>query len=228
MKQMETLQRTKIKALLASEPGVEVLAKGWVRTKRGNKQVKFIALNDGSTINNIQIVANTELFDEELLKRVTTGASLAVKGKLVASMGSGQAVEIQADEIEVLGDCDPMRFPLQKKDTTLEYRRSVAHMRLRTNTFGAVLRIRNAIIPIITAIGMQFSYVMTGSALAETVFGWPGIGRLVVDSINKRDTPMVTGSIILCCVLMAVINLAVDIIYAFCDPRIKAQYSGKG
>ena len=75
---------------------------------------------------------------------------------------------------------------------------------------------------------MQFSYVMTGSALAETVFGWPGIGRLVVDSINKRDTPMVTGSIILCCVLMAVINLAVDIIYAFCDPRIKAQYSGKG
>jgi len=88
--------------------------------------------------------------------------------------------------------------------------------------------LRNAMIPIITAIGMQFSYVMTGSALAETVFGWPGIGRLVVDSINRRDTPMVTGSIILCCVLMAIINLAVDIIYAFCDPRIKAQYSRKG
>lgn len=87
--------------------------------------------------------------------------------------------------------------------------------------------LKNAMIPIITAIGMQFSYVMTGSALAETVFGWPGIGRLVVDSINRRDTPMVTGSIILCCVLMAVINLAVDIIYAFCDPRIKAQYSGR-
>ncbi|MBO4340212.1 MAG: asparagine--tRNA ligase, partial [Bacteroidales bacterium] len=141
---MESLKRTKIKALLEQKPGVEVLAKGWVRTKRGNKQVKFIALNDGSTINNIQIVANTELFDEELLKRVTTGASLAVKGQLVESVGSGQAVEIQATEIEVLGDCDPMRFPLQKKDTTLEYLRSVAHMRLRTNTFGAVLRIRNA------------------------------------------------------------------------------------
>jgi len=83
--------------------------------------------------------------------------------------------------------------------------------------------LRNAMI----AVGMQFSYVMTGSALAETVFGWPGIGRLVVDSINKRDTPMVTGSIILCCVLMAIINLAVDIVYAFCDPRIKAQYSGR-
>ena len=141
---METLKRTKIKALLASEPGARVLAKGWVRTKRGNKQVKFIALNDGSTIHNIQIVAEAERFDEELLKRITTGASLAVSGQLVASMGSGQAVEIQADEIEVLGDCDPMRFPLQKKDTTLEYLRSVAHMRLRTNTFGAVLRIRNA------------------------------------------------------------------------------------
>ena len=141
---METLKRTKIKALLAMEPGKEVLAKGWVRTKRGNKQVKFIALNDGSTINNIQIVANAELFDEELFKRITTGASLAVKGQLTASIGSGQAVEIQASEMEVLGECDPMRFPLQKKDTTLEYLRSVAHMRLRTNTFGAVLRIRNA------------------------------------------------------------------------------------
>jgi len=87
--------------------------------------------------------------------------------------------------------------------------------------------LRNAMIPIVTAVGMQFSNVMTGSALSETVFGWPGIGRLVFESISKRDTPMVTGSIILCCVLMALINLAVDIIYAFCDPRIKAQYSNK-
>lgn len=87
--------------------------------------------------------------------------------------------------------------------------------------------LRNAMIPIVTAVGMQFSSVMTGSALAETVFGWPGIGRLVFESIAKRDTPMVTGSIILCCVLMALINLAVDIIYAFCDPRVKAQYSNK-
>ncbi|MBO7545005.1 MAG: asparagine--tRNA ligase, partial [Bacteroidales bacterium] len=138
------IKRKKVKELLSMEPGAEVLAKGWVRTKRGNKQVKFIALNDGSTINNIQIVADTSLFDEELLKRVTTGASLSVRGKLVESIGSGQAVEISASEIEVLGECDPMRFPLQKKDTTLEYLRSVAHMRLRTNTFGAVLRIRHA------------------------------------------------------------------------------------
>ena len=141
---METIRRTKIKELLSAQPGGEVLAKGWVRTKRGNRQVKFIALNDGSTINNIQVVADTSLFDEELLKKVTTGASLAVKGNLVPSIGSGQAVEIQAKEITVYGECDPMRFPLQKKDTSLEFLRSVAHMRLRTNTFGAVLRIRNA------------------------------------------------------------------------------------
>ncbi|MBE5808612.1 MAG: ABC transporter permease [Clostridiales bacterium] len=88
--------------------------------------------------------------------------------------------------------------------------------------------LRNAMIPIVTAVGMQFSYVMTGSALAEKVFSWPGIGLLVADSITKRDTPMVTGAIILCCILMALINLAVDIIYAYCDPRIKAQYSRKG
>ncbi|MBQ1856989.1 MAG: asparagine--tRNA ligase [Bacteroidales bacterium] len=141
---MEKLARTKVKDLLKSQPGQEVLAKGWVRTKRGNKQVKFIALNDGSTINNIQVVADASLFDEELFKKISTGASLAVKGDLVESVGSGQAVEIQAKEIEVYGECDPMRFPLQKKDTSLEYLRSVAHMRLRTNTFGAVLRIRHA------------------------------------------------------------------------------------
>ena len=126
------------------QPGQEVLAKGWVRTKRGNKQVKFIALNDGSTINNIQIVAEAELFNEDLMKKITTGASLGVRGQLVESLGSGQHVEIKAESIEVYGECDPMRYPLQKKDTSLEYLRTVAHMRLRTNTFGAILRVRNA------------------------------------------------------------------------------------
>ena len=141
---MSTIARTKVKELLKTEPGREVLAKGWVRTKRGNKQIKFIALNDGSTVNNIQVVADTSKFEDSLLAKITTGASISVKGNLVESVGSGQAVEIQANEIEVLGECDPMRFPLQKKDTSLEYLRTVAHMRLRTNTFGAVLRIRHA------------------------------------------------------------------------------------
>jgi asparaginyl-tRNA synthetase len=141
---MSELTRTKVKDLLKEAPGKEVLAKGWVRTKRGNKQIKFIALNDGSTVHNIQVVADTTKFDENLLAKVTTGASLAVTGTLVESVGSGQAVEIQANEIEVLGECDPMRYPLQKKDTSMEYLRTVAHMRPRTNTFGAILRIRHA------------------------------------------------------------------------------------
>ncbi|MBQ6283640.1 MAG: asparagine--tRNA ligase [Bacteroidales bacterium] len=141
---MSVTTRTKVKDLLKAAPGVEVLAKGWVRTKRGNKQIKFIALNDGSTVYNIQVVADMANFDESLIAKVTTGASLAVKGVLVESVGSGQAVEIQAKEIEVLGECDPMRYPLQKKDTSLEYLRTVAHMRPRTNTFGAILRIRHA------------------------------------------------------------------------------------
>lgn len=141
---METIRRIKVKELLGMEPGTEVLAKGWVRTKRGNKQVKFIALNDGSTVNSIQIVADTTVISEDILKRISTGASLAVCGSLVESVGSGQRVEIQAKEIEIYGECDPMRYPLQKKDTSLEYLRTVAHMRMRTNTFGAVLRIRHA------------------------------------------------------------------------------------
>ena len=140
---MEKLIRSKVKDLLQEQPGRDVLAKGWVRTKRGNKGIAFIALNDGSTIHNIQIVVDKALFPEDLLPRITTGACIGVTGTLVESVGSGQAVEIQAREIEVYGECDPMRFPLQKKDTSFEYLRSVAHMRMRTNTFGAVLRIRN-------------------------------------------------------------------------------------
>jgi len=137
------MERTKIKELLLAKPGQRVLAKGWVRTKRGNKEIAFIALNDGSTINNIQIVVNKAQIDSNILAKVTTGACIGVCGDLVESVGSGQAVEIQASEIEIYGECDPMRYPLQKKDTSFEFLRSVAHMRMRTNTFGAVLRIRN-------------------------------------------------------------------------------------
>ena len=138
-----TVVRTKVKDLLKCEPGTEVVAKGWVRTKRGNKGVAFIALNDGSTINNIQLVVDKTQIGDDILSKVTTGACIRVAGKLVESVGGGQAVEIQASEIEVYGECDPVRYPLQKKDTSFEYLRTVAHMRMRTNTFGAVLRIRN-------------------------------------------------------------------------------------
>ena len=135
--------RTKVKDLLKMEAGAEVLAKGWVRTKRGNKEIAFIALNDGSTIKNIQIVVDKTPETEPLLQRISTGACIGVTGKLVESIGSGQAVEIKASNIEIYGECDPMRYPLQKKDTSFEYLRTVAHMRPRTNTFGAILRLRS-------------------------------------------------------------------------------------
>lgn len=138
------IKREKVKELLLSEPGREVLAKGWVRTKRGNKNVMFIALNDGSTISNIQIVADVPVFDEDMLKDITTGASIRVTGELVKSQGQGQTVEIVARELEIYGTCDPEKYPLQKKGHSMEFLREIAHLRPRTNTFGAVLRIRHA------------------------------------------------------------------------------------
>lgn len=137
--------RTKIDALLRSaEPGLEVTVKGWVRTKRGNKNVNFIALNDGSTVHSLQIVADPTVISEETLKQVTTGASIAATGKLVESQGAGQSVEIHAGKIEVLGTADPEKYPLQPKKHSFEFLREIAHLRPRTNTFGAVFRIRHA------------------------------------------------------------------------------------
>ena len=140
---MKEINRTKVKDLLAMTAGQEVLAKGWVRTKRGNKEIAFIALNDGSTIRNIQIVVDKNADTEPVLAQIGTGACIGVCGELVESVGSGQAVEIKAREITVYGTCDPMRYPLQKKDTSFEYLRTVAHMRPRTNTFGAIFRLRS-------------------------------------------------------------------------------------
>ncbi len=140
---MKTIKRTKISDLLKScQAGTEVNVKGWVRTRRSSKQVAFVALNDGSTIKNIQIVIDADKFDEELVKQFTTGACLSVNGMLVESIGGGQSVEIQATEIELLGACDNT-YPLQKKGQTMEFMRTVAHLRPRTNTFGAVFRIRH-------------------------------------------------------------------------------------
>ncbi|MCB9071942.1 MAG: asparagine--tRNA ligase [Prevotellaceae bacterium] len=141
MKQME--RTVIVDALKRTDIGAEINIKGWVRTRRGNKNVSFIALNDGSTINNIQIVVDMAKFDEDALKPITTGACINVNGKLVESMGQGQTVEVQADEIEIYGTADPEKYPLQKKGHTLEYLREIAHLRPRTNTFGAIFRIRH-------------------------------------------------------------------------------------
>jgi asparaginyl-tRNA synthetase len=140
------MNRSNVKELLSSKAiNSEVLLKGWVRTRRGNNQVAFIAINDGTIIHNIQVVADLASFPEETMKRVTTGSSISVTGTLVESMGKGQSVEIQAKEITILGDSDPEVYPLQKKGHSFEFLRENAHLRFRTNTFGAIFRIRHAL-----------------------------------------------------------------------------------
>ena len=139
-----SLKRTKIVDIFdASLVGQQVCVKGWVRTRRGNKNVQFVALNDGSTIKNIQIVVDLAKFSEEELKPITTGSSLCVEGLLVESEGKGQTCEIQAEKIQIYGTADPDSYPLQKKGHTMEFLRDIAHLRPRTNTFGAVFRIRH-------------------------------------------------------------------------------------
>ena len=125
--------------------GKEVCVKGWVRTHRGNKYVQFVALNDGSTIRNIQLVFDMNLFTDEQLKPLTTGSALAATGELVESQGKGQSVEIQVKTLEVYGTADPDAYPLQKNGHSLEFLRDIAHLRPRTNTFSAVLRIRSTL-----------------------------------------------------------------------------------
>lgn len=137
------MKRTKVvDALVSTDFGKDINVKGWVRSHRSSKAVDFIALNDGSTIKNIQIVVDPSLVDADLLKSITTGACLSVVGTLVESQGAGQASEIQCKEIEVYGLC-PGDYPMQKKGQSFEYMRKYAHLRLRTNTFGAVFRIRH-------------------------------------------------------------------------------------
>lgn len=132
-----------VDALKCSDFGSPINVRGWVRSRRGNKSISFIALNDGSTIKNIQIVVDLSKISEEQLKPVTTGSCISVTGILVESQGVGQTVEIQLTELEVYGTADPEKYPLQKKGLSMEYLRTIAHMRPRTNTFGAVLRIRH-------------------------------------------------------------------------------------
>tara|TARA_B100001057_G_scaffold354090_1_gene356023 strand:- start:847 stop:2289 length:1443 start_codon:yes stop_codon:yes gene_type:complete len=140
------MKHTKVKTLLLGEAvNKTVCVKGWVRTKRGSKNISFISINDGSTINNIQTVVESDSFDESLLKRINTGACLCIIGTLIESQGSGQKVEIAAQEIEILGEADADLYPLQPKKHSLEFLREKAHLRFRTNTFSAVFRVRHAL-----------------------------------------------------------------------------------
>ncbi len=139
------MERRKIKDILQNgKADVDVVVKGWVRTKRGSKNVNFIALNDGSVIHNLQVVADVNQFNESLLREINTGAAISVEGKLVKSAGAGQNIELNAEKIELLGAADPEKYPIQPKKHSLEFLRENAHLRFRTNTFGAVFRIRHA------------------------------------------------------------------------------------
>ncbi|WP_288201814.1 asparagine--tRNA ligase [uncultured Porphyromonas sp.] len=138
------MERSKIvDILMAPKLGSDVNIKGWVRTKRGSKGLSFVAINDGSCIHNMQVVVDHSLFDAEMLKDITTGAAISIIGKLTESQGRGQSVEIQASAIEIYGKADPNSYPLQKKGHSMEFLREIAHLRPRTNTFGAVFRIRH-------------------------------------------------------------------------------------
>lgn len=146
---MKDIKRIELRELFGSEKqqsliGSEICVKGWVRTKRGNKNVSFIALNDGGCMQNLQVVAEASNFEEELIKRITTGACLRVNGILSPSQGKGQSIELQAIEIQIYGEADVNSYPLQKKGHSLEFLRDIAHLRPRTNTFSAVFRVRHA------------------------------------------------------------------------------------
>ena len=168
------MTRTKISAILQNPTlNQNILVKAWVRTKRGNKNVNFIALNDGSTIENLQVVAESSLFSDESLKDVTTGACIAVKGILKESQGAGQSIELEAESIEVLGKADPETYPLQPKKHSLEFIREIAHLRPRTNLFGAIFRIRHQLSYAVHTFFHQkgFSYIHTPIITASDAEG---------------------------------------------------------
>ncbi|MDO4191120.1 MAG: asparagine--tRNA ligase [Bacteroidales bacterium] len=186
---MKQIKRTIINdALKRTDIGAEINIKGWVRTKRGNKNVSFIAINDGSTIKNMQVVADLSKFDEETLKAITTGSCVSVNGLLAQSIGQGQNVEIQATELEILGTADAT-YPLQKKGHTLEYLREIAHLRPRTNTFGAIFRIRhNMAIAIHTFFHQKgFYYFHTPLITASDCEGAGQMFQVTTMDLNKLD-----------------------------------------
>ena len=171
------MKRTKvIDALARTDFGAEICVKGWVRSKRGSKGIFFIALNDGSTIKNVQVVGDEAQFDADMLKKITTGACLSVEGRLVESPAAGQASEVQAVRIEVLGTCGN-DYPMQKKGQTFEYMRQHAHMRLRTNTFGAVMRIRHNMAMAIHTYFHEHGYFYFHTPLI-TASDWEGAGQM--------------------------------------------------
>lgn len=234
------MKRTKIKDLLEKPTiGAEEIVKGWVRTKRGSKNVVFIALNDGSTINNIQIVVDLATTDTNIIDRISTGAAISVLGNIVESQGSGQSVEINAKEIIVLGEANPEEYPLQPKKHSLEFLRDIAHLRFRTNTFGAIARVRHAMIfsvhqffndkgfynihtPIITgtdAEGAGEMFQVTTLDLANPPLDEKGKVDYKEDFFGKKSNLAVTGQL-----EAELAALALSEVYTF-GPTFRAENS---
>ncbi len=184
-------KRIKISELLnSSEFDATVVVKGWVRTKRGSKNVTFLALNDGSTINNVQIVVDFEKIEENLLLNINTGTSISVIGKIIESQGSGQKIEIIAEKIEILGKTDPDKYPLQAKKHSLEFLREIAHLRFRTNTFGAITRVRHAMIFAIHKFFNDKGFVNIHTPII-TGSDAEGAGEMFrVTSLDIKNTPL--------------------------------------
>ncbi len=184
-------KRIKVSELLnSSEFDATVVVKGWVRTKRGSKNVTFLALNDGSTINNVQIVVDFEKIEENLLLNINTGTSISVIGKIIESQGSGQKIEIIAEKIEILGKTDPDKYPLQAKKHSLEFLREIAHLRFRTNTFGAITRIRHAMIFAIHKFFNDKGFVNIHTPII-TGSDAEGAGEMFrVTSLDIKNTPL--------------------------------------
>ncbi|MFV0553325.1 MAG: asparagine--tRNA ligase [Mangrovibacterium sp.] len=185
------MERLKIKEVLQSgKAAQQVLVKGWVRTKRGSKNVNFIALNDGSTINNLQVVADVEKFGESLLKDINTSTSLAVVGELVESQGSGQTVELVATEITIYGKADPEKYPIQPKKHSLEFLRENAHLRFRTQTFSAVFRMRHAMAFAIHEFFNKKGFVYLHTPIV-TASDAEGAGQMFrVTTLPAKDAPL--------------------------------------
>ncbi len=185
------MKRLKIKDIIQnSEVGKTLIVKGWVRTKRGSKNVNFIALNDGSTIHNLQVVVNVENFEEALLRDINTGAALAVTGQLTESAGSGQKIEMVAEKVELLGGADPDKYPIQPKRHTLEFLRENAHLRFRTNTFSAVFRIRHAMAFAVNKFfnDKGFTYLHTPIITASDAEGAGQMFR--VSTLDPKNPPL--------------------------------------
>lgn len=185
------MKRIKVKELLNSgNAGEQVKVMAWVRTKRGNKHVSFVALNDGSTINNLQLVVDMENADEDVMKKVTTGAAIAATGTLQKSQGSGQNIELQCETIEVLGEANPEKYPLQPKRHSLEFLREIAHLRFRTNLFGSINRVRHAMIFAVHEFFNQKGFVNVHTPLI-TASDAEGAGEMFrITTLDPKHPPL--------------------------------------